>query len=44
MQSGTKLKVTFDGKETFGDFSWTFFVHKNSFPWVNFGGHFWSEF
>ena len=30
--------------DTFGDFSWIFFVHENSSPWVNFGGHFLGEF
>ena len=27
--------------DTFGDFLWTFFVHENSSPWVNFVDIFW---
>ena len=30
--------------DIFGEFSWTFFVHENSVPWVNCSGHFWGEF
>ena len=26
--------------DIFGEFSWTFFVHENSSPWVNSSGHF----
>ena len=25
--------------DTFGEFLWTFFVHKNSSPWMNFQRH-----
>ena len=29
---------------TFGEFSWTLFVHQNSSFWVNFHGHIFGEF
>ena len=46
-QNGRILVYIFWGwilVDTFGDFSWTFFVHENSSPWGNFHWHFLGEF